>query len=452
MLENGNKRLTVEGLCVRVMRKAYLYIIAVFITACNSGQGPVHQDKEQIAQEQTGNEKEVNKPEVKVPLEEEVLFSSKALPDLTLTPRELTLNNGEIITLQVAKGYGITIAAEDIKKPRFPAWSSDHRLFVPDMQYPYDNNRGKIYVLSDFDSLTGVFKDKRIYMDKLRNPHSIAFYQDIANQYWLYIALTDVLLRFPYQQGGNEPPGKADTVVTFPGYGQSFQQGGWHLTRTITFYNHKLYVSVGSSCNVCEEKEKERATILEMLPDGSDAHIYAAGLRNAVGLVWAKDKLCATNMGADHLGNDSPDDQFCIVSANDYYGWPWYYYNDNRPFADDIFDYVPQEISSKTLAKSVFTLGAHTAPLGLAYFNGDNNHILDDCFLIALHGSGRVSLKRGHSVLMFRPGASPKPFIDGFLKGKERQGRPCGVLPGGNGDFILTDDYAGVIYRVFPLN
>src|SRR5947209_548055 len=104
-------------------------------------------------------------------------------------------------------------------------------------------------------------------------------------------------------------------LATFPDYGLSYKYGGWHLTRTIAFApNGKLYVSVGSSCNACIEKEKARASIIEMNPDGTDQREFARGLRNAVGLKYLAGHLFASNQGSDHLGLQKPDETFYALT------------------------------------------------------------------------------------------------------------------------------------------
>src|SRR5262249_44922471 len=115
-----------------------------------------------------------------------------------------------------------------------------------------------------------------------------------------------------------------------------YSAGGWHLTRTVEVGpNNKLYVSVGSSCNVCAEKQEIRATISEMNLDGSDARIIARGLRNAVGLKFADGQLYATNMGADHLGEDRPEETLYRIKPGENYGWPYCYQFRGKIEADD---------------------------------------------------------------------------------------------------------------------
>jgi glucose/arabinose dehydrogenase len=109
---------------------------------------------------------------------------------------------------------------------------------------------------------------------------------------------------YQYKAGDSKPSTPRTVIATFPDYGLSYKYGGWHLTRSISFHNNKLYVSVGSSCNACIEKEEIRATIIEMDPDGGNQGYYARGLRNGVGLKWIINQLWVTNMGRDGIGPD----------------------------------------------------------------------------------------------------------------------------------------------------
>ena len=111
-----------------------------------------------------------------------------------------------------------------------------------------------------------------------------------------------------YNRGDNKPPDSGQVIARFPDYGLSYKYGGWHLTRSLAFHNEKLYVSVGSSCNACVETEEIRAVVLEMNPDGTDAKIFARGLRNSVGIKWIGNELWGTGMGRDLAGPDKPED------------------------------------------------------------------------------------------------------------------------------------------------
>ena len=188
-----------------------------------------------------------------------------------LVSQKITLKNGKTFSLKLPENFEIIPAAEGLKRVRFFATSPDGRIFVTDMYDLTDNEKGKIYILDDWNEETGKFGKVSVYLANLKNPNSVQFYTDANGQDWIYIAETDKLTRRKFTKGETAPTdSKPQTLATFPDYGLSYKYGGWHLTRTIAFApNGKLYVSVGSSCNACDEKEKERAAIMEMNADGS---------------------------------------------------------------------------------------------------------------------------------------------------------------------------------------
>ncbi len=219
------------------------------------------------------------------------------------------------------------------------ARSPDDRIFVTDMYNLTDNKRGVVYILDQFDPATRQFKKLTKYLSDLRNPNSVAFYTDRIGTNWFYLALTDRLVRYRYETGSEAPSGEPEVLATFPDYGLGYKYGGWHLTRTVVVGgNGKIYVAVGSSCNACEEKEEVRATIVEMDPDGKNRRYYARGLRNAVGIKWVKDRLWATNMGSDHLGDHRPADTFYAIEEEKNYGWPYCYQAGAKVFPDPKFN------------------------------------------------------------------------------------------------------------------
>ncbi len=284
---------------------------------------------------------------------------------LKLTSHAISLRNGKKFSLNLPQGYEIRVAAQGLKRVRFMTLSPDGRIFATDMYDLSDNSRGTIYIFNGFDARTGKIARVVPYLKNLRNPNNVAFYTDSAGQTWLYVALTDRLERFPYRAGDVAPSGPPENLATYPDYGLSYKYGGWHLTRTVAFSAEKgpakMYVSVGSSCNVCEEKEEIRATVSEMDPDGKNARIIARGLRNAVGLEFTGGKLYATNMGADHLGDDAPNDtMFILDSANGAepgepknYGWPYCYFKDGQAVTDPLLAHSTKNINCAQSASAV---------------------------------------------------------------------------------------------------
>src|SRR6185503_12086530 len=340
---------------------------------------------------------------------------SSSTRSLSLVPNRVTLTKGRsagTFALNLPKEFGISVAVEGLKRVRFMARSPEGRIFVTDMFNLTDNKRGVVYILDQFDPATRTFKKVTQYLKDLRNPNSIAFYTDPQGVNWFYLALTDRLVRYKY--------------------------GGWHLTRTIAIGgNGKIYVAVGSSCNACEEKEEVRASVLEMDPDGKHQRHFARGLRNAVGLRWIEDRLYATNMGSDHLGDQKPADTMYAVKSGMNYGWPYCYQSGVARLEDPRFSAGGKKKRCRDVPVAFAAFDAHSSPLGFEFFDsldmgpvpksgyGDS---LKDSFLVALHGSTKKSLNRGYRVVRLmknrKPADRPEDFINGFLAAGKINGRP----------------------------
>ncbi len=370
-----------------------------------------------------------------------------------LIPNRVALSGNRTFDLNLPEGFKITPAVQGLKRVRFMAKSPDERIFVTDMYNLADNTRGTVYLLEEFDPATLTFKKVTPYLKSLRNPNSVAFYTDRQGVHWFYLALTDRLVRYKYVAGEIAPSGEPQVLATFPDYGLGYKYGGWHLTRTIAFDdNDKLYVSVGSSCNACEEKEDVRASVLVMDPDGKNRKHYAKGLRNAVGIRWIKDQLLATNMGSDHLGDHKPADTLYSLKAGTNYGWPYCYQSGVARLPDPKFNVAGRKMNCRNVPVAYAVFDAHSSPLGLEYFDGSRHDALSDAILVALHGSTKKGLKRGYRVVSVsgtNSPASPVDFITGFIQGIKVNGRPVDMLKYGENGFLLTDDYAGVVYYIY---
>jgi glucose/arabinose dehydrogenase len=227
--------------------------------------------------------------------------------------------------------------------------------------------------------------------------------------------------------------------------------GGRHVTRTIALGpDNSLYVSVGSSCNECVDAAG-RAVIMHYRADGSGGQIFARGLRNAVGLAWqpGTGRLWATDNGEDSLGDNIPPDEVDLIRAGGNYGWP-YCYDDGQadPNVASAAGYC-----AGTLSPAV-GLQAHSAPLGAAFVTGT---LLPAAYrgglVVAYHGSAYRSQLTGYKVVYIpvhgtRAGA-PRDLITGWLTSSTVWGRPVGVLVA-DGSLLVSDDLAGVIYRLAP--
>ena len=373
---------------------------------------------------------------------------------LRLTEQAILLKNNLSFKLKIPETYKIAVAAEGLKRPRFFAKSPDGRLFVTDMYDRTDNTTGNIYILDNWNDSTKQFEKVITYMEYLRNPNQVAFHQ-INNQWYIYIAETHQLTYYRYNTGDNKPPGITYTIATFPDYGLSYKYGGWHLTRSIAFNNNKIYVSVGSSCDACVEKEEIRATIIEMDLDGSNKKYYARGLRNAVGLKFINNQLWATNMGRDNRGPDKPEEQLMKIVPGAFYGWPYYFQYKKQIIADPDFKDSARRKWVKRPPISKWGIKAHSAPLGFEYFTGFADSLLNNSFITALHGSTSVWRQRGNAVVQMLPNGTYREIVTGFLQGTtedKRFGRPCDVLQWDNHSFFISDDKNGVIYYVWKQN
>lgn len=289
------------------------------------------------------------------------VLTSAARAQSVPTPQaahSLTYAPGKKITLSLPRGLDISVVATGLKRVRFLATSPDGRVFATGMYNLADNNNGSVYILEGWDEATQRYTHVTHYLDHLRNPNNLAFYTEPAHNgrpatTWLYVPLTDKLVRYRYNAGDESPATAPEVLMRWPDYGLSYKYGGWHLTRTVavaTLHGKaRVYVATGSSCNYCQEREVARAAVLSMNPDGSDPRVVAQGLRNAVDLRWLPEidggALFATNMGDDHLGDQLPEDTFFELDSNNHpgpiaaatagpapanrapnYGWPTCYF------------------------------------------------------------------------------------------------------------------------------
>ncbi len=367
-------------------------------------------------------------------------MSMRTLVALTLLTAAATVR-ADAGPLKVPKGYVVEEIAGGLGNARGMAFSPEGELYVNDME------GGNLIALTH--SPDGTWS-RHTVVTGLETAHSLAFRNGD-----LWVAEMTRVRRFR----GHAGPFKAeDGAVVVP----DLPEGG-HVTRTILFEpDGHFLVSVGSSCNVCREDDRRRAAITRYNEDGSGSTIYAEGLRNAVGIAWrpGTTELWATCNGRDRLGDTMPPECIYRVEQGKHYGWPFSHNGVRDPdFGRDDFHQS---------GFPAFTLPAHCAPLGLAFYDGtgfpaDAN---GDLF-IAVHGSWnrsknfppqviRVSMKRWkpRKVAEFRNERFTGPFVTGFLTGFQdekgnRWGRPVCPVVGPDGALYVSDDQRGAVYRVY---
>jgi len=291
---------------------------------------------------------------------------------------------------------------------------------------------------------------KIIFLAQLNQPFGIL---TLGN--WFYVANTDGLWRYPYKPGDTTVSGKGVKILSLPAGGYN---NHWTRNLRANKAGTKIYISVGSGTNVAEQGmavEKRRADILEINPDGSGERIYASGLRNPAGIDFqpGTEVLYAAVNERDNLGDNLVPDYLTSVKDGGFYGWPWAYFGQHE-------DPDRKGENSGMVKKSIvpdFALGAHTASLGLAFYDGENfpEHYKNGAF-IGQHGSWNSSKLVGYKVI-FVPFANGKPtgkmeeFLTGLIadsaKGKV-YGRPVGVAVAKDGSLLVADDAANKIWRV----
>jgi glucose/arabinose dehydrogenase len=275
----------------------------------------------------------------------------------------------------------------------------------------------------------------------LDRPHGLAFHQGA-----LYVAETGRVLRFHYDPQTKKATEPSVIVANLP-------RGGTHWTRTIAFGpDGRLYVSVGSSCNVCREQDPRRAAILRYEADGSGEHIVASGIRNAVGIAFhpATGALWATINERDWWGDNLPPDYITEVKEGGFYGWPECMIVHGKAVPDERF---AQGDRCAAVALPTLEIQAHSAPIGLAFYTGKQFPAqYRGSLFVAYQGSWNRSVPTGYKVVrvVFREGkaAGVEDFATGWLEGARIWGKLVDVIVGSDGALYLTSQDLGTVYRI----
>jgi glucose/arabinose dehydrogenase len=336
----------------------------------------------------------------------------------------------------------VSVYARGIKSARFFAFNENNTMFVGTR----DND--SIYVVQDTDN-DGTADVVKPVDSKLSSPHSVFYYEkDLylgeENRVSVYRNITD--------------DGKYDSkeilVDNLPAGNRL--SGGGHKTRTVVIGpDKKMYVSIGSSCNVCEEDDDRRATIMRYNLDGSGGEIYASGLRNTVGFDFdVSGQLYGADMGRDQIGDDIPPEEINKIEKGKNYGWPFCYGKKiNNPEYIDRIDYCQQKTESPD-----FEMQAHSAPLGFMFMRNEYSKTwpekYKEGYFVALHGSWNRTTPTGYKVVWVdTSGEQPVEynFFSGWLgRDAEASGRPVGLGFDSRGSLFVSDDKQGLIYKITP--
>ena len=353
-----------------------------------------------------------------------------------------TLPNGDVLVAQSAteagRGGGIVGWFKNLVQRNAGAIEADG-----------SPNRITLLRDSDGDGIVDLRSD--FAHEGLRQPFGMALMGD-----HLYIANTDAIVRFPYTPGMTEVSGAPETVFELP-YNEG-ANGHWTRSLAVSPDGSKLYVAVGSVSNIPGDAdafavEEGRAAVWELNPDGSEARIFASGLRNPVGMEFEPGTgvLWVAVNERDELGDNLAPDYMTSVRDGGFYGWPYSYQGqivDTRVSPQDA------ALVSRALTPD-YALGSHTASLGLHFSRAD---ALPQAFgngvFIGQHGSWNRRELAGYKVLFVpfadgRPSGEAQDFLTGFLNERgEAQGRPVGVHADRTGAILVADDVGDIIWRV----
>jgi glucose/arabinose dehydrogenase len=336
------------------------------------------------------------------------------------------------IPLQVADGLNVGLFARDLGKARGMAISPEGVLLVSDM-----SGKGSIYALPDKNG-DGIADEKKVVLTGLNNTHGLTFYN---NQ--LFVTEKTKVSR--YKWDGQNLTAEFDKKLF------DLPNPGGHFTRTIVFDKAgKMYVSLGSSCNVCQEKEPFFASVIVSDAEGVSPRVFAKGLRNSVALAIepVTQELWGAENGRDLLGDSIPPEEINIIKDGQNYGWPNCYGNQIHDTNYDKNSYIVDPCLSTQ--PMIYGLPAHNAPLGMAFVPENFKPEWKDDIVVGLHGSWNRSTPDGYKVVRLdREGNTIKGMEDllsGFIRGSNAEGRPVDVIFDEKGNLYISDDKAGNIY------
>ena len=368
-----------------------------------------------------------------------------------------------------AEGLTVERFAEGLDHPRSILRLPNGDILVAETNSPPRDNKGiegwvmrnlmnkagasspsanRISLLRDSNK-DGKVDEKFAFLEGLNSPFGMTLVNET-----LYVANTNEVLAFPYKEGETKIAGEGRKVANL-----NAKSPNNHWTRNLIASpdGKYLFIAVGSNSNIAEngmDSEEGRANILQVELATNKKSIYAAGMRNPVGLAYepTNGKLFTVVNERDMLGSDMVPDYLTEVRWGAHYGWPWHFWG----------GYVDPRVKPKNLdhrqyeRRPDYGLGAHVAPLGLAFATGQN---LGDAFksgaIVARHGSWNRKPLSGYDVIYVpfdskgNPVGKPINVLNGFIgEGDTARGRPAMVEFDAMGALLVSDDVGGIIWRV----
>ena len=351
------------------------------------------------------------------------LFCQPAYAD-----RELPLN-----TIKLPPGFEINIFAANVPNARSMSLSPNGTLFVG------TRTAGNVYAVSDHNRDT-IADDVITVARRLNMPNGVAFRSGS-----LYVAEVNRVLRYDnIEDNLKDPPEPVVVSDSFP----RDKSHGWKFIRF--GQDGMLYIPVGAPCNVCERSDMRYASIMRMNPDGTGLEIFAHGIRNSVGFDWDPDskELWFTDNGRDWMGDDLPSDELNHAPERGlHFGFPYCHGNS---ILDPQFG---KERKCDEFTPPAMELGAHVAPLGMRFYTKSMfPHEYRKQIFIAEHGSWNRSIPAGYRLVSVQLSGNRavkhEIFAEGWLQDGKAWGRPVDILIMPDGALLVSDDHAGVIYRI----
>lgn len=380
--------------------------------------------------------------------------------------------------LKIPPNFSISVYAR-INKPRFMAVAPNGDLLVS------QPSTGKVLIVRPNGSYDPIISD---FATGLRKPHDIVFHT-IDSTTYIYISETHQINRFIYNYGDIIANNRQVVITGLPDSSTAELKGSYgHELKNIALdSNHKLYVSIASTCNACLEDTVSnplRGAIYQYDADGSNQRLVAQGLRNAEGLaflpgtndLWVvvnnRDNIAYPfNDGSDNYGkiipsyvDNHPPEEFTKVRDGGNYGWPFCNPNpdtanglNNMPFDRDYQFNADGRVNCDAMDRITKGIQAHSAPLGLTFLQNTNFPTLYSTgAVVGLHGSWNRQKKTGYKIAYFpwdTKANSPGEEIDlvsGWLieATQEVWGRPVDMVVDRKGDLFISDDYSGTIYKL----
>jgi len=301
-----------------------------------------------------------------------------------------------------------------------------------------DPSSGKVVALPDKnkDGRADIVKE---IVTGLNKPHGLAFYRS-----YFYVAELTRISRYKWDE--------QSLTAMFDRELFAVPYNGGHSTRSLVIdKDGNLFVTIGSSCNVCVEKHDWLAAVVVSDVEGRDPRPFAKGLRNSVFIKIhpVTGELWGTEMGRDLLGDNIPPEEINIIRSGGDYGWPYCF---DEKIHDDNFDSKREHSCSETTSP-IWKMQAHSAPLGIAFISSKQfSKEWQGDLLVAFHGSWNRSIPTGYKIVRLNVEGNKiigqEDFLTGFLQGSSTLGRPVDLEFDKDGSLYISDDKVGAVYKV----